>query len=159
MQSKMRMDGAAVFTFTLKRVPKMVDEILSYSGNDVEDIDYFVLHQPNQYILKNLQKRMKIRDDRMPIKTQSVYGNQNSGSIPGTINGFLANEYGKCKNKSLLSGFGIGLSVCRRIVEVHGGKIWVVSEPDKGACFYFTVPVWQGQEKGEEALTEGKSGP
>ena len=46
------------------------------------------------------------------------------------------------------SGFGVGLSVCRRIVEVHGGKIWVVSEPDKGACFYLTVPVWQrhGQE-------------
>ena len=119
MQSKMRMDGAAVFTFTLKRVPKMVDEILSYSGNDVEDIDYFVLHQPNQYILKNLQKRMKISDNRMPIKTQSVYGNQNSGSIPGTINGFLSNEYGNCKNKSLLSGFGIGLSWGACIIETN----------------------------------------
>ncbi len=42
-------------------------------------------------------------------------------------------------------GFGVGLSVCRRIVEVHGGRIWVVSEPGKGACFYFKVPIWQGQ--------------
>lgn len=43
------------------------------------------------------------------------------------------------------SGFGVGLSVCRRICDVHGGRIWVVSEPDEGACFHFTVPVWDGQ--------------
>jgi len=43
------------------------------------------------------------------------------------------------------SGFGVGLSVCRRITEVHGGRIWVASEPGEGACFHFTVPVWDGQ--------------
>ncbi|MEB3307526.1 MAG: histidine kinase [Cyanobacteriota bacterium] len=43
------------------------------------------------------------------------------------------------------SGFGVGLSVCRRITEAHGGRIWVVSEPGEGACFHFTVPVWTGQ--------------
>ena len=43
------------------------------------------------------------------------------------------------------SGYGVGLSVCRRIAEVHGGRIWVVSEPGEGACFHVSVPVWSGQ--------------
>ena len=53
------------------------------------------------------------------------------------------------------SGFGVGLSVCRRIAEVHGGRIWVASEPGEGACFHVTVPVWSGQAR----LTQAPPGP
>jgi len=41
-------------------------------------------------------------------------------------------------------GYGLGLYVCRRLVEAQGGRIWAENHPDGGAVFSFTLPVWQG---------------
>ena len=43
-------------------------------------------------------------------------------------------------------GYGIGLSLCQRIVRAHYGQIWVDSVPNKGSCFHFTLPVYRSQK-------------
>jgi len=119
----MKMDGPQVFNFTLQRVPQMIDSVIQYSKVQPDEIDYFVLHQPNKYILNNIQKRMGVPDSKFPKTTQSVYGNQNSASIPGTISGFLNTAYETGRIQSLFAGFGIGLSWGSCILETN--KIFV----------------------------------
>ena len=111
------MDGAAVFNFSLKRVPPLIEDLMTAASMEKENIDYFVLHQPNKYMLQNIKKKMNLEDYKVPHDTQAVYGNQNSASIPGTITGFLGDSYSSKRLTSLVAGFGIGLSWGAAIIE------------------------------------------
>jgi len=104
------MNGKEVFNFAIKTVPPLIKELLESADRESEEIDYFVLHQANPYILKTIASRLKVDKKKVPLETGKIYGNQNAASVPGTINGFLAEEFSNSTLTIVVAGFGIGLS-------------------------------------------------
>lgn len=64
----------------------------------------------------------------------------NGIGIPSPQRDRIFEPFVRGHSKKKFSGSGIGLSVCKAVVEKHGGRIWVESEEGKGSTFYFTVP-------------------
>ena len=103
----LNMDGQEIFAFTLTKVPKMVKEVLMKNKLEKEDIDLFVFHQANRYMLEHLRKKLKIEEDKF-FDNLAMVGNTVSSTIPIAL--CDAREQGKLKGNVLLAGFGVGLS-------------------------------------------------
>ncbi len=59
----------------------------------------------------------------------------------------LFQRFQRVGDKHAIRGTGVGLFICKVLIEAHGGRIWVESEEGKGSTFYFTVPIYQGQDQ------------
>ena len=101
------MNGAQIYVFTQRNVPKVVNEVLEKNHLAKEDIDLFVLHQANQYMLDFLRKKMGIPEDRFFMFMENV-GNTVSSSIPVCLT--EAQRENRLKGNVLLCGFGVGYS-------------------------------------------------
>jgi 3-oxoacyl-[acyl-carrier-protein] synthase-3 len=102
------MNGADVFNFVIREVPKDFNRLLEFAKTESTQIDYFVFHQANSYINSFLAKKLKLPEEKIP-STIHKYGNTSSVSIPLTIVSELKNKLIERK-KVLLNGFGVGLT-------------------------------------------------
>ncbi len=67
----------------------------------------------------------------------------NGPGIPEEKQELIFEGHFRLQRDQAKDGYGIGLTVCRKIITAHYGQIWVESEPGKGSCFHFTLPVYQ----------------
>jgi len=108
-QNNLYMNGPEVFNFTIRVVPQSIKNILNKHNLDLADIDLFVFHQANKFMLDYLRKKMKISEDKFYMDIEDI-GNTVSATIPIALK--RAEEKGRLKkgDKVLIIGFGVGLS-------------------------------------------------
>ncbi|HLX94883.1 MAG TPA: ketoacyl-ACP synthase III [Verrucomicrobiae bacterium] len=104
------MDGAAIFNFTMEDVPRQVQEVLAFSGDSLDSIEYFLFHQPNAFILQQMAAKMKIPPAKMPNNIVTLYGNSSSTTIPLVISHNYPAEFLRAQHRVCVSGFGVGLA-------------------------------------------------
>lgn len=101
------MNGSEIFSFTQKNVPVVVRETLVKNNLSQEDINLFVFHQANSYMLNFLRKKIKIAPDRFYVNMDDI-GNTVSNSIPIALADAFANN--QLSGNVLICGFGVGYS-------------------------------------------------
>lgn len=115
-----KMDGGRIFEFTIQKVAPAIKELFSLSKKNKSDIDYFVFHQANRFIIENIANQLDVDLDKVPVSTLTKYGNQCGASIPCAIIDNLSSVVSKQKLHLLLSGFGVGLSIANALVSTDG---------------------------------------
>ncbi|HYE24126.1 MAG TPA: ketoacyl-ACP synthase III [Clostridia bacterium] len=109
------MNGAEVFTFTLRAVPEAVRQLLDRSRKTLDEFDLVVFHQANHYMLEHLRKRLEIPTERFYVALRK-YGNTVSATIPIALKDAMDHGVLTSGMTVMLVGFGVGYSWAATVV-------------------------------------------
>jgi 3-oxoacyl-[acyl-carrier-protein] synthase III len=112
----LQMDGAGIFNFTIKRVPTLVQAALEISGCSIDQIDAFVFHQSNRFIMKHLMKKCGLPEARVPMTLEDT-GNCGGPSVAVAMTRRLPAQRDR-SHKLMLLGYGVGLSWGAAVVDL-----------------------------------------
>ena len=109
------MNGQEVFSFTTKAVPVLVKNTLEVNSMDIENIDLFIFHQANKFMLNYIRRKLNIPKDKFYIFIEKC-GNTVSSTIPIALKEAELDGRIQPGMKVLLAGFGVGYSYAATIV-------------------------------------------
>lgn len=104
------MQGDEVFNFVQREVPPMIEHLFEQSGTDRNDVDWYMFHQPNKFMLHKLADKLGIPYEKMPANIVENFGNASGVTVPTCISYNLGDQLVNGKKKLCLAGFGVGLT-------------------------------------------------
>jgi len=112
------MEGSQVFNFVLSEVPGLVRDLLEMAGYTDDDIDHYVFHQPNKFILQKLAAQMGVEPRKVPSNIVENFGNASSATIPTNICFNLGEQLTREAKTVCIAGFGVGLTWGGMVMEL-----------------------------------------
>ena len=103
------MDGSAIFNFTLDAVPAMMAQVLEKNNMQKEEIDYYVFHQANKFMLNTIRKVCVLPKDKFYVNLAET-GNTVSSTVMIGLKDCIDSQTIKLGDKVMVAGFGVGLS-------------------------------------------------
>ena len=117
--SCLHMNGGEIFTFTLETVPKVVNDLLAKAKLHMAEVDLFVFHQANKYMLDFLQTKCGIPESKFFVCLRN-FGNTVSSTIPIALKHAANAGVLQTGNRVMLVGFGVGYSWGATLVRWQG---------------------------------------
>ncbi len=114
------MQGDDVFNFVQREVPPMIEHLLEQSGTTREEVDWYMFHQPNKFMLHKLADKLEIPYEKMPANIVENFGNASGVTVPTCISYNLGDTLVREKKCLCLAGFGVGLTWSSIMMEMGG---------------------------------------
>lgn len=168
------LDYSRVGTRGKEVAPTNCEEILGYAlanlQGSLEECGATVTHDPLPQVMADatqlgqlfqnlIGNAVKFRGDNTPTvhvgvsqgDAEWVFSVEDNGiGIDADHIGRIFEIFQRLHSRAEYPGTGIGLAICKKIVERHGGRIWVESQPNAGSTFYFTIPISNGDSGGHK---------
>ena len=116
-EQNLYMNGPEIFNFTLRTVPKAVDQLIQKCGFGLDDVDYFIFHQANRFMMERLRTKLNIPAEKFCLYLETC-GNTVSSTIPIALENAKNQSEIKTGNKIMLVGFGVGYSWAATMIQI-----------------------------------------
>lgn len=116
------MQGDNVFNFVQREVPPMIDHLLEQAGMSKEEVDWYMFHQPNKFMLHKLADKIGVPYEKMPANIVENFGNASGVTVPTNISYNLGDSVVDGTRKVCMAGFGVGLTWSSILMELGNMK-------------------------------------